>query len=44
MANWDEDVVTMAVEAGRTPLACAEGMKPGRLTLASTTLSVPPIA
>src|SRR6267143_939859 len=38
MANWDEDVVTMAVEAGRSALACADGMRPGRLTLASTTL------
>jgi len=38
MANWDEDVVTMAVEAGRSALACTEGMRPGRLTLASTTL------
>ena len=37
IANWDEDVVTMAVEAVRTPLR-AGAMPVAELTLASTTL------
>jgi len=38
MANWDEDVVTMAVEAARAALATASKRAVTRLTLASTTL------
>jgi 3-hydroxy-3-methylglutaryl CoA synthase/uncharacterized OB-fold protein len=38
MANWDEDVITMAVEAGRSALGNDDGSRVGRLTLASTTL------
>ncbi|MGR8921145.1 MAG: hypothetical protein ACU85V_16125, partial [Gammaproteobacteria bacterium] len=37
VANWDEDAVTMAVEAGRACLAGVEAPVP-RLQLASTTL------
>lgn len=37
MANWDEDAVTMAVEAGRRAIASAAAT-PTTLTLASTTL------
>ncbi|WP_290866551.1 3-oxoacyl-[acyl-carrier-protein] synthase III C-terminal domain-containing protein [Aquabacterium sp.] len=38
MANWDEDVITMTVEAARLLInGLAEGL-PGQLTLASTTL------
>lgn len=37
MANWDEDALTMAVEAGRAALAPAAA-QPGRLVLASTSL------
>lgn len=37
-ANWDEDALTMAVEAARTTLAAAPGSAPGRLALASTSL------
>lgn len=38
MANWDEDTVTMAVEAARVALAAAPQYPVARLTLASTTL------
>jgi hydroxymethylglutaryl-CoA synthase len=38
MANWDEDVVTMAVEAARAARRNFPALKPARLTLASTTL------
>lgn len=38
MANWDEDVVTMAVEAGRQVLQALPGWAPAGVTLASTTL------
>ncbi|MDB5730879.1 MAG: hypothetical protein JWQ03_774 [Variovorax sp.] len=38
MANWDEDVVTMAVEAGRLLLTSAPALGATELTLASTTL------
>jgi len=38
MANWDEDAVSMAVEAGRDALRAAGGDHVDRLTLASTTL------
>ncbi|NMF96402.1 zinc ribbon domain-containing protein [Aromatoleum toluolicum] len=38
MANWDEDAITMAVEAGRRALAAAQAPAPEMLTLASTTL------
>jgi 3-hydroxy-3-methylglutaryl CoA synthase/uncharacterized OB-fold protein len=38
MANWDEDAVTMAVEAGRSLLAAAPAKGAAELTLASTTL------
>ena len=38
MANWDEDSVTMAVEAGRALLAAAPLQGDAELTLASTTL------
>lgn len=38
MANWDEDVVTMAVEASRSLLASAPAPDAAELTLASTTL------
>lgn len=38
MANWDEDAITMAVEAGRTALRGATGISVDALTLASTTL------
>jgi 3-hydroxy-3-methylglutaryl CoA synthase/uncharacterized OB-fold protein len=37
MANWDEDALTMAVEAGRRALADAAGEIPISLTFASTT-------
>lgn len=37
MANWDEDVITMAVEAGRDLLARVEPAQPESFTLASTT-------
>lgn len=37
LANWDEDAVTMAVEAAR-PLLAAAAQAPVELTLASTTL------
>ncbi|MBD5801559.1 3-oxoacyl-[acyl-carrier-protein] synthase 3 [Azoarcus sp. Aa7] len=38
MANWDEDAITMAVEAGRRTLGGAQTPAPQTLTLASTTL------
>lgn len=38
MANWDEDAVTMAVEASRSLLASAPAPDATELTLASTTL------
>ena len=38
MANWDEDAITMAVEAARLVIASAPSAMPTRLTLASTTL------
>src|SRR5262245_10742213 len=38
MASWDEDSVTMAVEAGRQLLSAAPTCSPAELTLASTTL------
>jgi hydroxymethylglutaryl-CoA synthase len=38
MANWDEDAVTMAVEAGRSLLALTPERGATELTLASTTL------
>jgi hydroxymethylglutaryl-CoA synthase len=38
MASWDEDSVTMAVEAGRQLLQALPGCVPATLTLASTTL------
>ena len=38
IANWDEDAVTMAVEAGRALLAAAPARGATELTLASTTL------
>lgn len=38
MANWDEDPITMAVEAGRAALARAKPERVAALTLASTTL------
>ena len=38
MANWDEDSVTMAVEAGRQLQQALPGASPATLTLASTTL------
>ncbi|WP_246265803.1 3-oxoacyl-[acyl-carrier-protein] synthase III C-terminal domain-containing protein [Aromatoleum diolicum] len=38
VANWDEDSVTMAVEAARALLANFSGARPVELTLASTTL------
>lgn len=38
MANWDEDTVTMAVEASRAAIATASEYAIARLTLASTTL------
>jgi 3-hydroxy-3-methylglutaryl CoA synthase len=38
IANWDEDSVTMAVEAARTLLAGQHDVTPVELTLASTTL------
>lgn len=37
-AHWDEDSLTMAVEAGRLALAAGDGSPPGRLLLASTSL------
>ena len=37
MANWDEDTVTMAVEAARDCLAGIDAASVGSLTLASTT-------
>jgi hydroxymethylglutaryl-CoA synthase len=38
IANWDEDAVTMAVEAGRALLATTPARDAWELTLASTTL------
>ncbi|HSV71947.1 MAG TPA: 3-oxoacyl-[acyl-carrier-protein] synthase III C-terminal domain-containing protein [Methylibium sp.] len=38
MASWDEDSVTMAVEAGRQLRQACPGVAPAGLTLASTTL------
>lgn len=38
MAGWDEDSVTMAVEAGRQLLQALPGCEPAGATLASTTL------
>jgi len=38
MASWDEDSVTMAVEAGRQLQAALPGFTPSAFTLASTTL------
>ena len=38
MANWDEDAVTMAVEAARSILGSTTASRPTHLTLASTTL------
>lgn len=38
MAGWDEDSVTMAVEAGRALRRACPGTSPAELTLASTTL------
>ncbi|MDM0015123.1 3-oxoacyl-[acyl-carrier-protein] synthase III C-terminal domain-containing protein [Variovorax sp. J22P168] len=38
MANWDEDVVTMAVDAARALLIAAPASGAAELTLASTTL------
>lgn len=37
MANWDEDVITMAVEAARSCLQDSERAKVGQLAFASTT-------
>jgi 3-hydroxy-3-methylglutaryl CoA synthase len=37
MANWDEDAVTMAVEASRDCLGGMSGVAPAQLILASTT-------
>jgi 3-hydroxy-3-methylglutaryl CoA synthase/uncharacterized OB-fold protein len=37
MANWDEDALTMAVEAGRRALSGATSHQPGALIFASTT-------
>lgn len=37
MANWDEDVITMAVEAARSCLQGKERAQVGQLTFASTT-------
>lgn len=37
MANWDEDALTMAVEAGRRALASVKANQPEALILASTT-------
>jgi hydroxymethylglutaryl-CoA synthase len=38
IANWDEDVVTMAVETARSLLKSLPDARPDQLTLASTTL------
>ena len=38
MANWDEDTITMGVEAARLALAAPAGAAPANLTLCSTTL------
>ena len=38
MANWDEDAITMAVEAARLVIASSASATPTHLTLASTTL------
>lgn len=38
VCNWDEDALTMAVEAGRRCMAGAERSVPAALSLASTTL------
>lgn len=38
VCNWDEDALTMAVEAGRRCMAGAEKVVPAALDLASTTL------
>jgi 3-hydroxy-3-methylglutaryl CoA synthase len=38
VCNWDEDALTMAVEAGRRCMAGAERGSPAALSLASTTL------
>ena len=38
MASWDEDSVTMAVEAARLLRCACPGADPAELTLASTTL------
>ncbi len=38
LANWDEDVVTMAVEAGRQLMQATPGCAPRSVTLASTSL------
>jgi 3-hydroxy-3-methylglutaryl CoA synthase len=38
VCNWDEDALTMAVEAGRRCMAGARRSVPGTLSLASTTL------
>ena len=38
IANWDEDVVTMAVETARTLLKSLPDTRPDQITLASTTL------
>lgn len=37
MANWDEDALTLAVEAGRRALSGAQSGQPGALIFASTT-------
>lgn len=37
-ANWDEDSLTMMVEAARSALDCVPGSEPERFTLASTSL------
>jgi hydroxymethylglutaryl-CoA synthase len=38
MANWDEDAVTMAVEAARLVIGSPSAARPAHVTLASTTL------
>lgn len=37
-ANWDEDSLTMAVEAARSALSSVPGFEPPRFTLASTSM------
>lgn len=38
IANWDEDSVTMAVDAGRDCISSIEGLQPETISIASTTL------